>query len=31
VDEAMGKWIEEGIPHVGMFLRVKVEPEVKQV
>jgi predicted GNAT family N-acyltransferase len=31
VDEGMGKWMEEGSPHVGMFLRVEVEPEVKQV
>jgi predicted GNAT family N-acyltransferase len=31
VDEGMGKWTEEGIPHVGMFLRVEVEPEAKQV
>ncbi|KAL2260842.1 hypothetical protein VTK26DRAFT_5042 [Humicola hyalothermophila] len=22
VDEGMGRWMEEGIPHVGMFLRV---------
>ncbi|KAH6848128.1 acyl-CoA N-acyltransferase [Chaetomium sp. MPI-CAGE-AT-0009] len=29
VDEGMGRWFEEGIPHVGMFLRVDVEPEVK--
>lgn len=31
VDEGMGQWMEEGIPHVGMFLRVEVEPETKQV
>ncbi|KAL2149754.1 hypothetical protein VTH82DRAFT_8406 [Thermothelomyces myriococcoides] len=31
VDERMGKWFEEGIPHVGMFLRVEVQPEVKGV
>ena len=27
VDHAMGTWVEEGIPHVGMFLRAEVEPE----
>ncbi len=31
VDEEMGTWMEEGIPHRGMFLRVEVEPEVQQV
>ncbi|KAL2024369.1 hypothetical protein VTK56DRAFT_8851 [Thermocarpiscus australiensis] len=31
VDKAMGRWMEEGIPHVGMFLRVPVEPEVPPV
>ncbi|KAK4102480.1 hypothetical protein N658DRAFT_558142 [Parathielavia hyrcaniae] len=31
VDEAMGTWMEEGIPHVGMFLRVDVEREVTPV
>ncbi|KAK4152597.1 acyl-CoA N-acyltransferase [Chaetomidium leptoderma] len=31
VDQEMGEWMEEGIPHVGMFLRVQVEPEAKQV
>ncbi|KAL2197043.1 acyl-CoA N-acyltransferase [Corynascus similis CBS 632.67] len=31
VDEGMGRWFEEGIPHVGMFLRVQVQPEVKGV
>jgi predicted GNAT family N-acyltransferase len=25
VDKAMGRWMEEGIPHVGMFLRVDVD------
>lgn len=25
VDEGMGRWTEEGIPHVGMFLRLDVE------
>ncbi|KXJ97185.1 hypothetical protein Micbo1qcDRAFT_155993 [Microdochium bolleyi] len=25
VDEKMGKWTEEGIPHVGMFIRVDVK------
>ncbi|KAI8959461.1 hypothetical protein F5Y11DRAFT_303408 [Daldinia sp. FL1419] len=25
VDEGMGKWYEEGIPHVGMFLRLHVK------
>ncbi|KAH7040707.1 uncharacterized protein B0I36DRAFT_311295 [Microdochium trichocladiopsis] len=27
VDEKMGKWTEEGIPHVGMFMRVDVKKE----
>ncbi|KAK3683349.1 acyl-CoA N-acyltransferase [Podospora appendiculata] len=27
VDESMGKWTEEGIPHVGMFLRVSLTPD----
>ncbi|KAK4197077.1 acyl-CoA N-acyltransferase [Triangularia verruculosa] len=27
VDEKMGRWWEEGIPHVGMWLRVKVGRE----
>ncbi|KAK3320531.1 hypothetical protein B0T19DRAFT_242520 [Cercophora scortea] len=31
VDESMGKWTEEGIPHVGMFLRVPLTPETPQV
>ncbi|AEO62046.1 hypothetical protein MYCTH_2312964 [Thermothelomyces thermophilus ATCC 42464] len=31
MDEGMGRWFEEGIPHVGMFLRVEVEPEVKGI
>lgn len=31
VDEGMGKWFEEGISHVGMFLRVEVDRSVKQV
>jgi hypothetical protein len=31
VDEEMGTWMEEGIPHRGMFLRVEVEPEAQQV
>ncbi|PQE08444.1 hypothetical protein CJF30_00005301 [Rutstroemia sp. NJR-2017a BBW] len=26
VDEGMGMWWEEGIKHVGMFLRVNIEP-----
>lgn len=26
VDEKMGEWMEEGIPHVGMFRRLTVEP-----
>jgi len=26
VDEGMGTWWEEGIKHVGMFLRVNIEP-----
>ncbi|KAH6606697.1 acetyltransferase [Trichoderma cornu-damae] len=24
IDEDMGKWFEEGIPHVGMFLRLEI-------
>ncbi|KAG7294501.1 hypothetical protein NEMBOFW57_004576 [Staphylotrichum longicolle] len=31
VDEEMGTWMEEGIPHRGMFLRVEVEREVQQI
>ncbi|KAJ6441861.1 acetyltransferase, GNAT family [Purpureocillium lavendulum] len=27
VDEGMGKWWEEGIPHVGMFQRLEVNPQ----
>ncbi|UNI19935.1 hypothetical protein JDV02_006077 [Purpureocillium takamizusanense] len=27
VDEGMGKWWEEGIPHVGMFQRLEVSPD----
>jgi predicted GNAT family N-acyltransferase len=27
VDEGMGKWWEEAIPHVGMFQRLHVEPK----
>ncbi|KAI5862403.1 acyl-CoA N-acyltransferase [Durotheca rogersii] len=27
VDEGMGRWFEEGIPHVGMFLRLPVKRE----
>ncbi|KAI1820555.1 acetyltransferase [Xylaria intraflava] len=27
VDKGMGKWYEEGIPHVGMFLRLEVNTE----
>ena len=26
VDEGMGKWSEEGIPHVGMFQRLDINP-----
>ncbi|KAK0389793.1 hypothetical protein NLU13_3366 [Sarocladium strictum] len=26
-DEAMGKWWEEGIPHVGMFQRIETNPK----
>jgi predicted GNAT family N-acyltransferase len=26
VDEGMGKWEEEGIAHVGMFLRLDIDP-----
>ncbi|KAI0013246.1 acyl-CoA N-acyltransferase [Xylariaceae sp. FL0662B] len=25
VDEGMGRWFEEGIPHVGMFLRLEIK------
>ncbi|KAI1496410.1 acyl-CoA N-acyltransferase [Biscogniauxia marginata] len=25
VDEGMGRWVEEGIPHVGMFLRLPIK------
>ncbi|KAI6083865.1 hypothetical protein F4821DRAFT_181441 [Hypoxylon rubiginosum] len=25
VDEGMGQWFEEGIPHVGMFLRLRIK------
>ncbi|KAI0593764.1 hypothetical protein F4775DRAFT_586597 [Biscogniauxia sp. FL1348] len=28
VDEGMGKWYEEGIPHVGMFARLQVKGSV---
>ncbi|KAK4038152.1 acyl-CoA N-acyltransferase [Parachaetomium inaequale] len=31
IDPEMGTWMEEGIPHFGMFLRVEVEPEAKGV
>lgn len=27
VDEGMGRWWEEGIPHVGMFCRVETDPK----
>ncbi|KAM0520096.1 hypothetical protein ACHAPE_003371 [Trichoderma viride] len=27
VDEGMGRWWEEGIPHVGMFLRLEIGPK----
>jgi hypothetical protein len=31
VDKAMGTWYEEGIPHVAMFLRLKIPvKELKQ-
>ncbi|KAI0205765.1 acetyltransferase [Astrocystis sublimbata] len=26
IDEGMGKWFEEGIPHVGMWARLKCDP-----
>lgn len=26
IDEGMGKWEEEGIPHVGMFQRLDIDP-----
>lgn len=29
VDEMMGEWLEEGIPHVGMFRRVNVDTETE--
>jgi predicted GNAT family N-acyltransferase len=25
VDEGMGEWVEEGLPHVGMFMRLNIE------
>ncbi len=31
IDEEMGTWMEEGIPHRGMFLRVEIEPAVQQI
>lgn len=31
VDEKMGKWTEEGIPHVGMFIRVDIKKETPMV
>ncbi|KAH8900882.1 putative acetyltransferase, GNAT family [Thozetella sp. PMI_491] len=27
IDQGMGKWTEEGIPHVGMFVRLEIPPE----
>jgi predicted GNAT family N-acyltransferase len=27
LDEGMGKWMEEGLPHVGMFQRLQTEPK----
>ncbi|KAI1210485.1 acyl-CoA N-acyltransferase [Annulohypoxylon truncatum] len=31
VDEGMGKWYEEGIPHVGMFQRLNIKHENPKV
>ena len=31
VDEAMGRWVEEGIPHVGMFYRATMNRERESV
>ncbi|KAI1083771.1 hypothetical protein F5B20DRAFT_349207 [Whalleya microplaca] len=31
VDEGMGRWFEEGIPHVGMFQRLEVKQSNPQV
>lgn len=31
VDKGMGKWWEEGIPHVGMFKRLEVSPKVVRI
>lgn len=28
LDEGMGTWLEEGIPHVGMFQRLNLEPSM---
>lgn len=28
LDEKMGKWVEEGITHVGMFQRLKIEEQI---
>lgn len=30
VDEEMGTWFEEGIPHVGMFQRLNLEPIIEE-
>ncbi|KAK3939273.1 hypothetical protein QBC46DRAFT_388307 [Diplogelasinospora grovesii] len=30
-DKAMGRWTEEGIPHLGMFLRLDFEPEPPKI
>ncbi|KAI1471201.1 uncharacterized protein F4812DRAFT_170135 [Daldinia caldariorum] len=31
VDEGMGRWYEEGIPHVGMFLRLPIQDGTPKV
>jgi len=31
VDEKMGRWLEEGISHVGMFIRVDIKKETPMV
>ncbi|KYK55279.1 acetyltransferase, GNAT family [Drechmeria coniospora] len=31
VDDAMGRWWEEGIPHVGMFLRLRISSKEARI
>ncbi|KAK0706038.1 hypothetical protein B0T26DRAFT_657056 [Lasiosphaeria miniovina] len=31
VDKKMGRWLEDGIPHVGMFQRLTLEPSPPQI